>query len=370
MSQQGKQFYYMNKNKIVHIITSLNFGGAERMLFDLARGLKDSGLEVSVVTVVGGGPLVSDFEETGVPVKIFRKKGKIGFRVVWKIWRFLRRERPAIVHTHLFGGDTWGRIAAILARVPVIVSTEHNTNLDEGGFKRFVKKFLSLFTKRIVAVSEAVKKYSITVDRIKEKKIEVILNGIPLGNFLEIPEKRFGSPPVIGVIGRLEKQKGHEYLFEALNVLKAVPWTLWVVGDGSLKNNLERLAKDLDLRERIIFLGARRNIPELLSQIDIFVMPSLWEGLGLALLEAAAAAKPIVASNVGGVPEIIKDGETGILVLPKNVKSLADGLEHVLLGAAEAKEMGVRARKFVSEKYGVERMVGDYEKLYRDLLVK
>lgn len=358
----------MNKNKIVHIITSLNFGGAERMLLDLTRSLKLGGFEVSIVTVVNGGPLASDFEEAGIEVKVFRKRGKLGLGVIWKIYKYLRRERPAIVHTHLFGGDTWGRLAAILARVPVIVSTEHNTNIDEGGAKRRVKKFLSLFTKKIVAVSEAVKKYSAAVDRIKEKKIEVIPNGIPLGNFLEIPEKRFGSPPVIGIVGRLETQKGHEYLFEALNVLKTIPWILWVVGEGSLKNDLERLAKDLNLRERIIFLGARRNIPEILNQIDIFVMPSLWEGLGLALLEAAAAAKPIVASKVGGVPEIIENGETGILAEAKNVKSLADGLEHVLLGEQESILMGQRARESVREKYSLERMVLLYERLYKNLL--
>lgn len=360
----------MKRTKIIYIITSLGFGGAEMMLLDLARRLPEERFEVKVATVVGGGPLVSDFREAGIEVRVFEKKGKISLGVIWKIWRFLRQERPEIVHTHLFGGDTWGRAAAILARVPTIISTEHNTNLDEGWIKRKVKKFFSFFTKKIVAVSEAVRAYSVARDRIKAKKIVVIPNGIDLQKFVSLPEKEFGAPPVIGTIGRLEEQKGHKYLLEALNQIKTIPWILWVVGDGSLKTQLERLAKDLNMRERIIFLGARKNIPEILSGIDIFVMPSLWEGLGLAVLEAAAAGKPIVASRVGGIPEIINDGETGILVEPKNVKSLADGLEHVLLGVAEAKAMGERARKFVSENYGVERVAGDYEKLYRDLLVK
>ncbi len=357
----------MNKTRVIHIITSLNFGGAERMLLDLTRGLKEEGYDVSVATVVGGGLMVGDFSEAGVEVKIFRKRGKIGLGVIWQICRYLRRERPAIVHTHLFGGDTWGRIAAILARVPVIISTEHNTNTDEGGMKRFVKKFLSFFTKKIVAVSGAVKDYSVSVDHIKIKKIEVIQNGIDVSQFANIPEKKFNSPPVIGVIGRLEPQKGHEYLFEALNLIKTIPWVLWVVGDGSLKNDLERLAKDLSLRERIIFLGARRNIPEILSQTDIFVLPSLWEGLGLALLEAAAAGKPVVASRVGGVLEIIEDGKNGILVEAKNVKSLAEGLEHVLLGENEAHEMGRAAREAVVEKFSAGKMVELYKKLYKNI---
>lgn len=338
------------------------------MLLDLSRGLQNDGFKVKVATVVGGGPLISDFEREGIEVKIFRKKGKVGMGVIWEIFRYLRRERPAVVHTHLFGGDTWGRIAAVLARVPVIISTEHNTNIDEGWAKRKIKKFLSFFTKRIVAVSEAVEGYSVTVDHIKSSKIEVIYNGIDLEQFLAIPEKNFGSPPVIVVVGRLESQKGHEYLLEALNLLKTIPWNLWVVGDGSLKNDLERLSKDLNLRERIIFLGARKNISEILSQADIFVMPSLWEGLGLALLEAAAAGKPIVASSVGGVPEVIKNGETGILVEAKNVKSLADGLEHILLGEQDALILGQRARGAVRNKFNLQRMVDLYEKLYRSFL--
>ncbi len=338
------------------------------MLLDLARGLDSERFEVKVATVVAGGPLEEEFQAVGVPVKVFKKKSKLGFGVIWQIRKYLRAERPDIVHTHLFGGDTWGRVAAILARVPVIVSTEHNTNLDEGWTKRKVKKFLSFFTKKIVAVSEAVRKYSVSRDRIKAKKMTVIQNGIDVGKFIALPKKEFGDPPVVGVVGRLEEQKGHKYLFEALNLIKTIPWILWVVGDGSLKGSLERLAKDLNLRERIIFLGARRNVPEILSKIDIAVMPSLWEGLGIAILEAAAAGKPIVASRVGGIPEIIEDGKTGILVEPGNVKNLADGLERVLLGKIDAQEMGVRAREMVEEKFSAEKMVEEYQKLYEGLV--
>ncbi|MBI5071375.1 glycosyltransferase [Candidatus Falkowbacteria bacterium] len=360
----------MRKIKIIHIITGLPFGGAETMLFDLARRLSADNFEVKVATAVRGGPLVQDFKEAGIEVRIFEKRGKIGLGLIFKLWRFLRREKPDIVHTHLFGGDTWGRIAAVLARVPIIISTEHNTNLDEGWAKRKLKKFLSHFTKKIVAVSEAVKNYSVVYDKIRAKKIVVVQNGIDLEKFISSSEKDFGDPPIIGVVGRLEEQKGYKYLFEALNLIKTIPWILWVVGDGSKKSELERLAKDLNLRERIIFLGARRNIAEILNQIDIFVLPSLWEGLGIAVLEAAAAGKPIVASRVGGIPEIIEEDRTGILVEPKNVKSLADGLEHILLGSAEAKEMGARARAMAEEKFGVEKMVGSYENLYKELVNK
>ena len=359
-----------DKIKIIHIITSLNIGGAEKLLLDLTQNIGREKYEVKVATVIKGGVLVSEFEKAGIEVKIFKKKGKLGMGVIWKIFRYLRREKPQIVHTHLFGGDTWGRIAAILARVPIIISTEHNTNIDEGISKRIVKKFLSFFTAKIIAVSEAVKKYSIQKDHISGKEMEVILNGVQMNKFLSISQKEFGDPPIIGIVGRLEEQKGHKYLFEALNLLKVIPWTLWIIGEGSKKAELERLAKNLDLRERVMFLGARDNISEILDKIDIFVLPSLWEGLGIAVIEAAAAGKPIVASRVGGIPEIIENERTGVLVESKNVKSLADGLERVLLGEGEALLMGRSARDYVKEKFDIKRMVKEYEKLYERLLIK
>lgn len=359
----------MNKIKIIYIITSLNFGGAERLLLDLVKHLEKERYEVKVATVVEGGPLASEFEKIGIPVKIFKKKSKIGIKVIWQIYKYLKQERPQIVHTHLFGGDTWGRLAAILARVPIIVSTEHNTNLDENYLKRQVKKILSLFTKKIIAVSQAVKRFSVAVGRISEKKIIVIPNGVEMNKFLAISEKKYSSPPIIGIVGRLETQKGHEFLFKALNLIKAIPWTLWVIGDGSLRGNLEKLAKDLDLQERIIFLGTRSNIVEILSQIDIFVLPSLWEGLGLAVLEAAAAGKPIVVSRVGGIPEIIEDKKNGLLIEPKDIKGLSQALLWTLSHEDEAKRMGRRAKESLKEKFDIKKMVGEYEKLYQELII-
>ena len=360
---------HMEKIKIIHIITSLNIGGAEKLLLDLVKNLDKEIYEVKITTVVGGGILIREFEEAGIEVKIFKKKSRLGLEVIWKISRYLRKEKPQIVHTHLFGGDTWGRIAAILARVPLIISTEHNTNVDEGISKRLVKKFLSFFTAKIVAVSETVKAYSVLKDHISKKKIEVILNGVNLDKFLSISQKEFGDPPIIGIVGRLEEQKGHKYLFEALNLLKVIPWTLWIIGEGSRRAELERLAKNLDLRERVMFLGVRDNIPEILDKMDIFVLPSLWEGLSLALVEAAASAKPIVASKIGGIEEIVENEKTGLLIEPKNVKSLTDGLERILLGEEDALKMGCSARAYVKDNFDIKKMVKKYEEAYNKLLV-
>lgn len=354
------------KIKIIYIITDFNLGGAQRLLLDLIKHLDLKRYDVRVVTVVRGGPLEQEFRELKVPIKIFNKKTKLGLGVLWKIYQYLKKEKPQIVHTHLFAGDSWGRVAAIFARVPIIVSTEHNINLDEGPIKRFVKRVLSYWTNKIIAVSEAVRNYSIQVDKINPKKIEVIYNGICFDKFAPKP-KKFGRMPSFGVVGRLEIQKGHTYLLRALNLIKDRQWKLWIIGEGSLRKKLENQVKELGLEERVSFLGSRHDVPELLSKIDIFVLPSLWEGLGIAVLEAAAMEKPIIASRVGGIPEIIEDKKTGLLVEPRDVKGLAEAIRSMITHEDEAREMGKRAREAVVKKFSVEKMAEAYEELYKEL---
>ncbi len=355
------------KIKIVYIICNFAFGGAERFLLDLIKHLNLERYEVHILTIMGGGPLEKEFKDLNVRIQIFKKKTKLGLGILWQIYCYLKREKPQIVHTHLFAGDTWGRIAAILAGAPIIISTEHNTNLDEGLLKRLIKRILSYKTDKIVAVSNAVSDYSIRVDKKKKKKILVIPNGICFEKF--VPKaKKFEHIPILGVIGRLEIQKGHAYLFQALNLVKDIPWKLWLVGEGSLRKKLEKQVKELSLEERVSFLGAQYNVLEILQTIDIFILPSLWEGLGIAVLEAAAMAKPIIASKVGGIPEIIEDKKTGLLVEPKKVTDLGEAIRWMLGHENEANEMGRCARKIVLEKFDIEKMVKEYEKLYERLM--
>jgi len=357
------------KIKLVQIITSLGYGGAERLLFDLVRNLDKKNYDVSVVCVVRGGPLVKEFENLGIDVKIIGKPTKLGLGAVYKIYKYLKVKKPKIVHTHLFGGDTWGRMAAILARAPVIISTEHNINLDEGFIKRVFKRFLSGLTTQIIAVSQAVKDYSVKTDRINPDKIEVIYNGVDLKKFYNPRPEFFANKiPVIGVIARLDEQKGHRYLLEALARIKDYNFEVWLVGDGSLKNKLAKQAEALSIKNKVKFFGAKDDVRPILDKIDLFVLPSLWEGLGIAVLEAGAAARPVISTKVGGVPEIISDKKTGLLVEPKDPAGLAEAIKWILENQLKAQTMALALQKEVKEKFSLEKMVKEYDSLYQSLV--
>ncbi|MDD5043043.1 MAG: glycosyltransferase [Patescibacteria group bacterium] len=354
--------------KIVYAITALPRGGAERFLVDLLKNLDRRKFEPQVITVVRGGELESEIRALGIPLTVFHKKTKLGLGVIWQIYKYLRRERPFIFHSQLFGGDTWGRSAAILARVPVIITTEQNINLDEGFFKKTIKMILSWFTDKVVAISEAVKNYSISVDCISPKKMEVIYNGTEVEKFLWSGPKFFqNNPSILLTVGRLEPQKGHKILFKALSLIKELPWKLRLVGKGSLEDELTVSARDLGIAERVEFLGGREDISGILKSADVFILPSIWEGLGIVILEAALAARPIIASATGGIPEIIKDGESGWLVKPKDSLALAEAIKNVLENKGEAERRALLAQADVRRRFDIKNITKCYEQLYEDL---
>lgn len=357
-----------SKIKIVYIITSLGFGGAERPLLDLVKFINRSKLNISVATVVGGGPLEQEFKNLGVEVKVFKKKTKLGLETISSLKKYLEEKKPDIVHTHLFAGDFWGKVAARKAKVPIIVSTEQNLNLDEGWIKGLIKTKTYRFTNRVITISKAIKDYTVKAYKVNPEKIEVIYSGIDLDKFSYQP-KDLGLEPKLGIIGRLEKQKGHKYLLKALvNVLKDFPQAqLWIIGEGSLHSQLERQARQLKIDKNVKFLGARKNIPEILAGLDIFVMPSLWEGLGVAAIEAQACGVPVIASKVDGLKEVVEDKKTGLLVEPKNSRALAEAIIWSLKHPKIVKQVIINARRSVEEKFDIKKMVSKYEALYQKL---
>ncbi len=356
------------KIKIVHIVTSLRFGGAEKLLWDMARFLNQSRFEMTVITVVGGGPLEDKFRELGVKVIINEKKSRLGLGLVGRIKKQLKEIQPDIVHTHLFAGDCWGRLAAWKAGVPVIVSTAHNTDRDEGSMKKYIKWLLSFPTKKVVAVSEAVKQYVIRSEKVAAAKVAVIYNGVDVAKYLRPGAAVLsGGKPVIGVIGRLAPQKGHATLLRAVASMRHHEARLKVVGDGALEKDLKRLASTLGIEDRTEFMGARQDVDKILDQIDILVLPSLWEGLGLVLIEASLAGRVVVGSRVGGIPEVVRDKETGRLVPPGDEKALADTLDWLIDHPEAARKLAWAAQEF-AKKFDIKKMVGQYEKMYIDLL--
>ncbi|MCX6745808.1 MAG: glycosyltransferase [Candidatus Parcubacteria bacterium] len=357
----------INKIKIVYIISSFALGGAERLLLDLCRKLDKEKFEIYICSVTGGGPLLGEFEKLDVKVKVFQKKTKLGLGVIWQIFKYLKSIKPQIVHTHLFGGDTWGRIAAIWARVLIIIVTEHNMNLDESWLKKKIKLILSWFTDKIIAVSQGVKEYTIKIEKIKPAKIEVIYNGIDLEKFAWRGFKPIGFANIKAlVVARLHEQKGHKYLLEAMPLIceKYPNFILNIVGTGNLLKNLKEQAANLGIINKVVFWEQQLEIEKILPQMDLFILPSIWEGLGIAIIEAQAVGVPVLASNIGGLKELIEHKKTGLLFEPKNPQAILKTVDLLLSNPDLVKQMVENAHNQVKEKFSLEQMVKSYTDLY------
>ncbi len=352
---------------VAQIVTTLAAGGAEGVVYELARRLPEHGFDTQVVVLMGGGPLQQTFANADVAVTIFEKRGPFGAWSFFRLRDFLRRERPAIVHTHLFGADVWGRLAAWMQRVPVIVSTEHNVNRQHGWLKRAIKSLLAHLTQALVAVSSEVKTYMQIVEGIPSKKIHLIRYGIDLSHSLPRPLQLFHAPPRLITIGRLVAQKDHATLLRALALVKPA-WSLDVIGTGELELTLKKLAQRLGIAPRIRWLGYRQDVAQLLSESDLFCFPSRWEGLGLAFIEAAAAGVPIIASDLPVFHEVLQSSEATYVPVG-DATIWATTIETMLQDPSECIRRAQHALLKVKQRYEVSRMVKGYAKLYAELLL-
>lgn len=360
----------MEKIKIVHIIGELGIGGAERLLLDLGRKIDKNVFDFRVITLGRGGRLIKDFEAAGLPVTVVPRNYMGDWHVVGRITAWLREWQPDVVHTHLFGGDFWGITAARRAKVPVIISTKHDI-ISEGWLKNLLCRKKRAYCQRVVAISQASKKFLIEHDHFDEKKITVIYNGIDMSRFDAGEPTAFKNEQIVfGTIGRLEKVKNHEQLISACRFLKRSNWHLNVIGDGSLRSKLEILINKYGLAENISLLGFLADVREQLEGMDVFVLPSKSEGLSLSVIEAAAAGKFIIATNVGGVAEIITDEVTGKLFNPEDLESLVRDMNWVFDHTDEARAMTVRLQESVRAKFDINQLIKEYENLYHHLTKK
>jgi glycosyltransferase involved in cell wall biosynthesis len=364
---------------VLHLIGSLPANGAERVLLDLVRHLDPARFRPVVCCLHAGGPLVPEFEAAGVRVVMLRKRSRWDLSILEQIRGVIAGERPALVHTHLFTADAWGRAAALLAGVPA-VCTAHSSDPWRRWHQRLADGILSRLTDRVVAVSDDVARSRRSRERVPSAKLTTIPNGIDPARFdprtdvgptraaLRLPD----GIPVIGILGRLHPAKGHPVLFEAVRRLLAHGRrvAVLVVGEGELREELEALARRLGLDGSVRFLGRRADIPAILNLLDVVVMPSRWEGLPIALLEAMAAGRPVVAAAVGGIPEVIVDGETGVLVPPGDPERLCAAVARLLDGPGEARRLGEAARACALARYDVVTMARSYEAVYEAVLAQ
>jgi glycosyltransferase involved in cell wall biosynthesis len=331
-----------------------------------------------VCCLTSRGPLAAALEREGVPVYALGKRPGFDLSVVRGLVRVMREREVHIVHTHVWPADVWGRLSAKIARVAVLVTTEHSVDVWKKRPHLLVDWCLSKISDRIVCVSEAVRSFYSSRAGIRLDKLAVIHNGIDLSPFDTETDAslrgELGVPrdsPVCTVVARLLPEKGHRYFIEALSRIRRVlPSTVGlIVGDGPERKKLETLARNMHLNGGALkFLGQRRDVPEILEASDVFVLPSsVREGLSIALLEAMASRRAAVVTDVGGNRELIEDGITGVVVPPGNSDALAVGILKVLQDKSFAQTMVAAARLKVERQFGIQRMVTDTEILYSAL---
>ena len=365
------------KLNILYLITEFDVGGAENMLYEVATRIDRQKYDIHAACLTGHGAIGKKLSALGIDVKYFCIQNRLDFRIFIRLGKFLKRNNIHILHTYLFHANFIGRIAGKLAGVQVIISSIR-TSEKENRYHLWLDKITSGFVDIETCVCEAVRQFTIKEAGISAGKLISIPNGIDLAKFnrafnREGKRTELGikeSTKVIGTVGHLSKPKGIEFLLKAASlVLKEFQDTVFViVGRGKLEHELKRFTKELCIEDNVIFTGFRKDAVEIMSIFDIFVLPSLWEGLPVAVLEAMALSKPVVVTAVGGCPELVANGENGYLVEPADCTGLSRAIVNILKDLVLAREMGGNSRKKV-EHFGVDKMVERTEELY-EMLVK
>ena len=308
---------------------------------------------------------------------ILQKKFKFDIFILFHLIKILKKEKPDILHTFMFTSNTWGRIAGIFCKIPIIITSERSVDLWKKWYHILIDRILLRFTDKIVCNSQEVRKiYFQKIDG-KKKKFEVIYNGVEVEKYEKLKENskikdelKIEKEKIILTGGRLSFEKNLEtFLYIAKDVKKEFSEIKFIiVGEGKEKSKLLKLVEKLNLKKDVIFTGYRDNLPELIKISDIVVLISLWEGLPNLIIEGMLCKKPVICSNVGGGKEIIKDGETGFLVNPKDIKEITKKIIFLLNRPDICKNLGENGYNYVKEKFSLEKMIKNYEELYLKIL--
>jgi glycosyltransferase involved in cell wall biosynthesis len=368
----------LKKIIVLHILPNLNRGGAERVCVDILKNLdreKFSPILLLFKENGAGQEMKLELNQANVPIFAIKKLALIDPLNFGKIIATIKQVQPDIIHTHL-GGDIYGRLAGKILKIPIIVSTEHNLNRSERKKATWLKKITANWADKIFAVSEAVREDAILRYKLNPEKITVLYNGIDTNlfnprNALNGSARTDNSKRlIIGALGRLSPQKGFISLVEATAKTKNKNYLLEIAGEGELEGELKKRIKTLELINRVQLVG-RVDSKAFLSKIDIFIFSSLWEGLGLAILEASAMRKPIIASQIGGVREIINE-ESAYLFPAGDDDLMAEKIDWVInnLNSQEVNSKIEMAEKIVKEKFELQDMVTKYANWYEKLSSK
>jgi len=362
--------------RVAYVAHAFNVGGAEEMVLNLVRHLP-SRFEPVVCCIHDAGPIGEEIRATGTRVDVlgltpgFRRPFDFG-----GVRRYFREVKPQIVHTFLMTASLYGRLAAMMEHVPIVIGTEVNIYARKLWRHMVAERLLMAGTDRVVVSADMVRDFYINQVHADPAKVDVIYNAVDwkqLDQTMTRDDVRasLGIPAdaqVAGVIARLNEQKGHSHLFDALASTSGLERLhVIVVGDGHLRTPLERQVAALGIAGRVHFVGGRRDLGNLLGAVDLFVLPSLWEGLPLSLVLAMGAGLPVVTTPVGGVAEVVEDGRNGLLVPPGDTAALGKAMVRVLTDAPLRARLAHEAPE-LRPRFGVDKYVESVVALYDTLL--
>ena len=357
--------------RVVHLVLGLSIGGLEQVVYDLVSKVDRDRFDVRVLCLGEIGVWGPRFKALGVPVEGLgvMQRGTLG-RVA-AVARRLRALRPDVLHTHNPAPHLVGALAARLSGVPVVINTKHGRNYPHNRKWVLANRLASWLSNKVVAVSGDAGDVALKIEKVPAHKVEVIRNGIDLERFPIARRPRRESCRRAVHVARISySSKDQRTLLQAVRIVadRQPDFVLDIVGDGPDRSDLEGFCDELHLRSHVNFIGFRDDVQHYLSRAEFFVLSSVTEGISLTLLEAAASGLPIVATQVGGNPEVTVHGESGFLVPPRSPESLAAAMLEMLSDRNRARRMGIAGRRRVAEQFDLCRAVARYEELYLSLL--
>ncbi|TAJ32265.1 MAG: glycosyltransferase, partial [Nitrospirae bacterium] len=371
--------------KVLLLTVGLGIGGTERQVLDLAAGLDRKKFVVTVCALKGEGEIARNLRGHGIKVVTLNGTGAWDFRVLYRLGAVIREEKPDIVHAFLFWANVASRLVGKILRVPIVISSYRELAECRSWGRLIADRATAPLAHLMTCCSEAVRRVAHETAGGEDKKYVMIYNGVAIDRF----DSRRGLPvgptksdlglkenlPVVGTVCRLdEPTKGLTVLLQAMAQLLRPGGSpccqLLIVGEGPALGLLHKLSEELGIAPWVVFAGARRDVEALLPLLDLFVMPSLSEGFGIAIVEAMASGLPVVATDVGGIPEIVAEGKTGLLVPPGQPGPLAEALRKILDQPDWAQALGARGRQVAREKFSIEAVVARHEALYEALMTR